>query len=261
MSDHRHAALAAPLPEASRSRSSHRRRCAAALTAASRSAAAAPRRRLSPLALRSATSGARPLHMAVGGGVASCPQVAAVARLSTPRLRRRACGRCTGAIAPQRARRRRARPPRLRGGGSRLDSARRIGSAPRCPAAGGCARHVLRLRAAHARRRCAVRALAPRRTYQPRLPPHLAAPRAPATGYNRQTWRPTCACAARCALRGVTGGARSLRVAVSAGASRSATSAAAPRRRRSASSPTSRRACCTSTRGCARAPLGHTPPS
>ena len=140
--------------------------------------------------------------MTVGGGVASCPQAAAVARLSTLRLRRRACDRCAGVVAPQRARRRRARPPWFCGGGSRLDFARHIGSTSRSPAASGCAHHVLCLRAAHARRRCAIRALAPRRACQPRLPPHLAAARAPATSNNRQTRRPTCAaqCDGRCAL-------------------------------------------------------------
>ena len=61
---------------------------------------------------------------------------------------------------------------------------------------------------------------------------------------------------ARLALRGVTGGACPLRVAVSTGASRSTTSAATPRRQRSASSRSPRSARCASTRGCARALLG-----
>ena len=115
----RRAALTAPLPAAPRSRSSRWRRRAAALTAAWRSAAAASRSQLSRLAWRVMMRRALSARSAVGA-VASTLKVVAVALLLRRRcLRRRARAPCAGVAVPPHSRRRGARPPLLRGGGSR----------------------------------------------------------------------------------------------------------------------------------------------
>ena len=115
----RRAALSAPLSAAPRSWSLRRQRHAAALTEAPRSAAAAPRRRLSPLMRSDVIGGELSLCEAVGA-VASSLGGLAVARLSLRRYqRRRVRGPCAGVIMPPHSRRRYARPPLLRGDGSR----------------------------------------------------------------------------------------------------------------------------------------------
>ena len=90
---------------------------AAAFAAAWRSAAALPWRRLA-LSARVALGGSRSLRV-VGGAVASSLGAVAVAR----RSRRRCLRRCAGApgagfVVPPHPRRRDARPPLFRGGGS-----------------------------------------------------------------------------------------------------------------------------------------------
>ena len=107
-------ALTVPLPAAPRWRSWRRLGRAAAPAAAWRSAAALPRRRLALLARR------RALSACVIGAVASSPLAVAVARLSRRRyLRRSVRSPCAGVVVPPHSRQRHARPPLLRGGGSR----------------------------------------------------------------------------------------------------------------------------------------------
>ena len=95
-----------------------RRGRAAALVVAWRSAAALPRRRLAFSARYVVLGGSRSLRVVVGA-VASSLEAVAVARRSRRRcLRRRAGAPGVGSAVPSRSRRREARLPLFRGGGS-----------------------------------------------------------------------------------------------------------------------------------------------
>ena len=115
---HRRTALTAPLPAAPRWRSWRRSNRVAALAAKWYLATALLRRQLAVSAWCVVLSGSRSLRVVVGA-VASSLVAVAVARRSRRRcLRRRAGAPGVGSAVPSRSRRREARLPLFRGGGS-----------------------------------------------------------------------------------------------------------------------------------------------
>ena len=153
----RRAALTAPLPAALRWRSWRRLSRAAALAAAWRSAAALPRRRLALSARCVVLSGSRSLRVVVGA-VASSLAAVAVARRSRRRcLRRRVGAPGAGFVVPPRSRRRDARPPLFRGGGSLS----RRGASCSAARASACGRWRGRFLSGGGRRRAALTAPLP----------------------------------------------------------------------------------------------------